>query len=342
MPRQARIDIPGALHHIICRGIERREIFCDDHDRDNFLSRLVEITTITSTRCFAWALIPNHFHLLLETGLIPISLLMQKLLTGYATAFNLRHNRHGHLFQNRYKSILCQEETYLLELVRYIHLNPLRAGIISSIEALRDYRYCGHGCLLGKIPDLESWMESRQVLGHFGNSLKESRRAYEAFVLDGVAKGPRADLTGGGLLRSAGGWRELHSAREAGIFLHNDERILGDSDFVDSALQIAEEDLERKSWYRREEVDLQQVIAVVAKAMGMERAEVCAVGKQPQHVQARSLLCYWAVREIGLTETSMAKFLGLSQPAVSQAVERGERLATERGWALRDLLQRNL
>ncbi|MBU5613222.1 transposase, partial [Geomonas azotofigens] len=106
MPRQGRIDIPGSLHHIICRGIERRDIFSDDVDRDDFLSRLIELTTTSSTRCFAWALIPNHLHLLLQTGNIPISSLMQKLLGGYATAFNLRHQRCGHLFQNRYKSIL--------------------------------------------------------------------------------------------------------------------------------------------------------------------------------------------------------------------------------------------
>lgn len=342
MPRQARIDIPGALHHIICRGIERGEIFSDNHDRDDFLSRLVEITTVTSTRCFAWALIPNHFHLLLETGLIPISSVMQKLLTGYATAFNLRHRRHGHLFQNRYKSILCQEETYLLELVRYIHLNPLRASVVRSFEELRDYRYCGHCCILGRNKDLESWMEVDRVLQRFGSSLGDSQRAYEVFVHDGVGKGHRSDLSGGGLLRSTGGWRELHSAREAGIFLNSDERILGDSDFVNFALQSAEEEMERKSWYRREEIDLQKLISSVAKALGMDRGEVCAAGKHPRHVQARSLLCFWAVREVGLTATSLAKYLRISQPAVSQAVERGERLAAERGWQLKDFVERNL
>jgi putative transposase len=342
MPRQARIDIPGALHHIICRGIECGDIFCDDRDRDNFLSRLVEITTITSTRCFAWALIPNHFHILLETGLMPISSLMQKLLTGYATSFNLRYKRHGHLFQNRYKSILCQEETYLLELVRYIHLNPLRAEIVTSFEALKDYRYCGHGCILGRDKNLESWMPVDRVLERFGSNLKESRKAYEDYVLEGVKIGHRSDLTGGGLLRSTGGWRELHSAREAGIFLNSDERILGDSDFVAFALHASDEDLERKSWYRREEIDLQKLITVVANALGMERTEVCAAGKHPQNVKARSLLCYWAVREIGLTATSLAKYLGISQPAVTQAVERGERIAVERGLQLKDLLERNL
>ncbi len=130
MPRKARIDAPGALHHIIVRGIERRNIFLDDVDRENFLARLGAVIEDTQTACFAWALIPNHVHLLLRTGDGPISRVMQRLLTGYAVSFNRRHRRHGHLFQNRYKSILCQEDAYLLELVRYIHLNPLRAKMV--------------------------------------------------------------------------------------------------------------------------------------------------------------------------------------------------------------------
>jgi REP-associated tyrosine transposase len=102
MPRQSRIDAPGALHHIIARGIERKTIFKDDVDRDNFLDRLETILTQTQTACFAWALIPNHFHLLLRTGTTTISNVMRRLLTGYAVSFNFRHRRHGHLFQNRY------------------------------------------------------------------------------------------------------------------------------------------------------------------------------------------------------------------------------------------------
>ncbi|GFO68351.1 hypothetical protein GMLC_19300 [Geomonas limicola] len=144
------------------------------------------------------------------------------------------------------------------------------------------------------------------------------------------------------MLRSAGGWRELHAAREAGIFLNSDERILGDADFVDSALQASEEDLERKTWYHREDVTLEKLISIVASVLAIAEGEVCAVGKHPKQVQARSLLCYWAIREIGLTGVSMAKFLGISQPAVTQALERGERLAAERGLQLKDLLQRNL
>ena len=136
MPRKTRIDAPGALHHIIIRGIERRKIFLDDFDRDNFLKRLGNVLSETATPCFAWALIPNHTHLLLRTGTTAIATVMRRLFTGYEVSVNRRHRRHGPLFQNRYKSIFCQEELYLLELVRYIHLNPLRAGLVAELTSL--------------------------------------------------------------------------------------------------------------------------------------------------------------------------------------------------------------
>ena len=108
MPRKSRIDAAGSLHHIIVRGIERGVIFEDNIDRDRFVERLSGILSETATPCYAWVLIPNHFHLLLKTGMTPIRNVMQRLLTGYAVSYNRRHTRSGHLFQNRYKSILCQ------------------------------------------------------------------------------------------------------------------------------------------------------------------------------------------------------------------------------------------
>jgi REP element-mobilizing transposase RayT len=118
-------------------------------DRSDFLDRLSKLLLETNTACYAWALLSNHAHFLLRTGDVGLSTLMRRLLTGYAVRFNRRHNRHGQLFQNRYKSILCQEDTYLKELVRYIHLNPLRAKIVSDISELNGYEYSGHSVLLG-------------------------------------------------------------------------------------------------------------------------------------------------------------------------------------------------
>ena len=127
MPRLARLDISGLLQHVIVRGIERRDIFNDDRDRQLFIDRLFALLSETGVRCYAWSLLSNHFHLLLMPTSTPLSYFMRRLLTGYAVSFNRRNKRSGHLFQNRYKSIVCEEEPYLLELVRYIHLNPVRA-----------------------------------------------------------------------------------------------------------------------------------------------------------------------------------------------------------------------
>ena len=192
MPRKSRIDAPGALHHIIARGIERRSIFSDDDDRDDFLKRLGIVLLETGTVCYAWALIPNHFHLLLRTGKVPISTVMRRVLTGYAIGYNYRHRRSGHLFQNRFKSILCQEDPYLKELVRYIHLNPLRAKIVPDLKSLNSYPYSGHSALMGK--RTRDWQSTEYVLGLFGNSIPSGRRSYRQFVKTGIDEGRPAPI----------------------------------------------------------------------------------------------------------------------------------------------------
>ncbi len=332
MPRKSRIDAPGALHHIICRGIERQRIFQDDQDRDNFLQRLSTIVTETATACCAWALIPNHFHLLLKTGNAPIATVMRRLLTGYAVSYNRRHNRHGHLFQNRYKSILCQEGTYLLELVRYIHLNPLRAKVVASLEQLDKYRFCGHSRLVGHIDD--AWQAQSEILTLFAKRLTTSRRRYREFVEKGIAMGRRPELTGGGLTRSAGGWQALKSLRRKGVHLKSDERILGQSDFVESVLQQHNEVLNRK--YRLEALgyDFDKIIERVSELFNVEPQAVLQPGKQPLRVQARSLVCFWAVSELGISATEVGRRLGLSQSAVSRALPRGKKLADEREYSI--------
>ncbi len=149
--------LPGEIHKVTvlayftgARGIERRKIFRDDKDRKSFLDRLAVILEENQTQCYAWALIPNHFHLLLRMGQTPLSKVMRRLMTGYAVSFNRRYKRSGHLFQNRYKSVICEEDPYLLELIRYIHLNPLRAGVIKDLKELDKYPWCGHSTILGR------------------------------------------------------------------------------------------------------------------------------------------------------------------------------------------------
>jgi len=314
------------------RGIECSKVFRSDVDRENFLKRLNGILQETNTICYAWALIPNHFHLLLRTGPVQISTVMRRLLTGYALWYNRKHRRYGHVFQNRFKSILCQEDSYLLELVRYIHLNPIRAGIVRDLNELDAYPYSGHSVVMGKVK--HGWQNTQEVLGMFGGSPGSARRSYRNFVKKGVAEGKRHDLTGGGLLRSAGGWEGVKALREEKVYQRNDERILGDGDFVGRVLASAKEDMERRYAIRARGIDLDSVAAKVSEVLKMKTEDIWAKGKYQRIVEARSLLCYWAVRELGMPMSNLSIKLGLSIPSVSVSVRRGQRIAEENEFTL--------
>ncbi|MBW1939256.1 MAG: transposase [Deltaproteobacteria bacterium] len=203
MARQPRLDAPGVLHHVMAHGIERQPIFTDDRDRDEFVRRLSDLASEGKLIVYAWSLMPNHFHLLVRAGKISLSRSMRSLLTGYAGYFNRRYRRHGHVFQNRFKSIICEEEPYFLELVRYLHLNPLRAGVVKDLNELDRYPYTGHSVLVGRID--RSWQDTEDVRSRFGETCRKAAKSYRAFVSDGVGQGRRPDLMGGGLYRKAEG-----------------------------------------------------------------------------------------------------------------------------------------
>jgi REP element-mobilizing transposase RayT len=161
------VDFPGAVHHVYARGIEKREIYTDDRDRMDFLERVGSNLDRWGLRCFAWALMPNHFHLLLRSDKGRLSSFMQCLMTGYSMYFNERHRRVGHLFQNRFKSPVVAKSAYFRDVVRYIHLNPLRSGIVRSMDALETYFWTGHRRIVrGGFPD---WQDLGVLQLEFGN-----------------------------------------------------------------------------------------------------------------------------------------------------------------------------
>ncbi|NIM96999.1 MAG: transposase [candidate division Zixibacteria bacterium] len=322
MPRKARIDAPGALQHIIIRGIERRSIFKDAADRNDFLRRLGGLLSETQTGCYAWVLMSNHVHLLLTTGRVPLATLMRRLLTGYAVSFNRRHKRHGQLFQNRYKSFLCEQDVYLKELVRYIHLNPLRAKVVKDLNQLSSYRYSGHAVLLGKMN--ADWQDTDYVLGIFGASKGAARRAYVTFVVRGISQGRRPDLIGGGLLRSVGGWSTLKGISRGGVRIKGDERILGSSKFVERVLKEAHEDYEQRVRMRAVGPGLDELIARVAHHYGIAIDDLKTASKQRTITEARTVLCYLAVRRLMISCADVARTLNISPAAVSRAVGRGQ------------------
>jgi REP element-mobilizing transposase RayT len=316
--------------------MEGRPIFADATDRQAWVDRLAAVQPAAGLTILAWALLPNHVHLLVRTGHTPLATVMGRLLTGYAGAFNRRHKRRGRLFQNRYKSILVEEDPYLLELVRYIHLNPLRARLVPTFEVLDRYPWSGHSALLGHLA--RPWQAVREILGHFGSRRAPARQAYRAYVAAGVSQGRRPDLQGGGLRRSMGTWAvvaDLRRGREHGLA---DERILGSGPFVESVHRSLRTDRalpSRADALRR----LPQLIARVARAWGITPIELAAGSRRRLVAQARAVVSHLAVRELGLPMTVVAAQLGTTPTAVRFGLARGERLSAVRRFTATDVLR---
>ena len=307
MPRAARLDIPDLLQHVIIRGVDRCDIFRDDADRKRFLVNLSKLLVQTGTECFAWSLMTNHVHLLLCPRRTRLATFMRRLLTGYAIYFNLRHKRSGHLFQNRYKSIVCEEDSYLLELVRYIHLNPLRAGLVADLSALDDYPWSGHGVVLGK-GELNGQVVD-DILALFAKGKDAARRRYRQFIADGVTLGKRDDLTSSGRRKSN---------LPDGPY---DDRILGSGDFI--------EELGRRRELAPEistSISLRELIGKVCDRFAVEPDALRLRTRAAGIAEVRSIVCYLAVRHIGRSGVEVGQHLGLSRSGVSVAAARGEQL----------------
>jgi putative transposase len=318
MPRGPRLDAPGVLHHVMARGIERSLIFRDVADREAFLRRLGEVVAEADLDVFAWALLPNHFHLLLRTAGTPLPAAMRCLLSGHATWFNRRHERVGHLFQNRFKSVVCEEDPYFLELVRYIHLNPLRAGIVSSIKELEGYPYAGHSAVLGTIR--RGWHRTAAVLRSFGGDELRAIEAYRRFVAAAAELGTRPELAGGGLIRSAGGWaavRELRKGREC--FAH-DERVLGGPDFVEALRRT-------KATYRTNVgrgLRIQEIVALVCRSLSLDGERLLEGGRPRAISRAREGIAFLWIAHFGRSGHEAAAVLGISPTSAYRCAQRAQ------------------
>jgi len=200
------------------------------------------------------------------------------------------------------------------------------------MEELEQYRYCGHGVLMGRWEN--DWQAEEALLSFFGQRISAARMHYYEFVQRGIALGKRPELTGGGLIRSYGGWKALTNFERSGIHPRGDERILGDSDFVESVLERQNERLERYYRLRAKGYDLDGVVDRVSELLDISSDEILKGGKHPRRVRARSLVCYWAVKELGMNGTEIGKRLGMIQSAVSRAVQRGERFVLKNQYRL--------
>lgn len=318
MPRQARLDIPGTLHHVIIRGIEKRRIVDDRKDRDRFASRMGELSLETGTAIYAWALLTNHAHILLRSGPDGLSKFMRRLLTGYSVTYNRRHNRHGHLFQNRYKSIVCDEDSYFQELVRYIHLNPLRAKLVEDPVTLEKYSWCGHGVVTGRIKN--DWQDREFVLSSFGTSTRTAINNYREFVEAGIAAGRRPELVGGGLVRSFGGWSQVMSLRRHGNRELSDERILGGGDFVQRILDEAEDRQRHHFSASDSRRKIHEILTEICAEEDINLKELQSGSRRRPVSLIRSRSARLLVDVHGVPMAMVARELGVSTSAISKII----------------------
>ncbi len=310
MPRQSRLDYCGCLYHLINRGIERRKIFNDKSDYQFFIDCLAQIIGEGGYHCYGWVLMPNHFHLMVERGVVPISRLMSRLCTRYAGYFNRKYRRSGRLFQNRYKAIICDKDSYAKELVAYIHLNPLRANMVKTLNELEGYPWSGHRSLIGK--DIRKWQDYKNVLSWFG-----SKRGYLQYLSD--KKGVKLDLSGGGLLRSIGGWEEVLKRKKKEKERY-DTRILGDGEFVESLLAEHEREL---PLIKR--LSFETIMDRVKKAKGYNDTDLIKPGKSTKRgKEGRAIISYLAVQYGKETMQNVGDRFSISGQAISELVKSGE------------------
>ena len=324
MPRGPRLDAPGTLHHVIVRGIEKRVIVENDKDRENFVTRMGSIALDTETSIYAWALMTNHAHILLRSSTAGLSTFMRRFLSGYAISYNRRHRRYGHLFQNRYKSIVCEEDLYFKELVRYLHLNPLRAGLVETLAKLDRYKWSGHSVIMNRCQN--EWQDRHYVLKWFGRKERDAKKSYKEFVEKGITLGKRPDLTGGGLIRSMGGWSIVKAMGNSGLKEESDARILGSGEFVSDLIKHAEE----KVKYQLPPMELRKFItAEIEIQCKKEKVAVTLLqsgSRRPPLPRLRRAIALKLINEYGVSLAETARRLGISTSGVAQILRRSGRV----------------
>jgi REP element-mobilizing transposase RayT len=264
MARKPRIEYEGAFYHVITRGNQRQKIFRDEKDYSKYLNILARYKSQYKYRLYAYVLMNNHVHLLIETKDIPLSKIQQGINQSYTIYFNKKYNTVGHLFQGRYKAILCDRDAYLLSLIKYIHLNPVRA---KAAEHPEDYKWSSH---INYVERSKGIIDIEQVLRMFSEDKAKARRLYSAYITDGI------------------------KVKKEDIYRTVDQRILGDEEFVEQVTEKAEEEIEPRK--RKHEHSLEEITRAIKSAFGITLKQMKEKGKDRDISLCRKLLSITAKR----------------------------------------------
>lgn len=313
MARSARDDYPGAIHHVMARGVNGRPIFYSTSDRADFLDRIGTVLCETTTRALAWALMPNHLHFVIRTGNQPLSKLMQCVLTGYAMAFNHKYDRKGHLFQNRYKSINVGDVGYLRILVSYVHLNPLAAGLVSNLSELAVFPWSGHAAIVGRA--CPQWQDVDFLLHEFG----DKKTALSNYLSHLYSHGVR-------VMDSDEPERELRDLLADDLLIPSDE--VSEAGNTNSANSIDPSSQVHFGVDDKLPVDPEQIFntfaAKILEELDVSWTELRKPGRSRRQVScARAILCHYCVRSLGMKLEHAGRLLNMSAAGVRKAALRG-------------------
>ena len=289
MARKPRIHYAGAVYHVIVRGNARQQIFSEAVDYLRFLRFIGEGVKKYDHRIHAFCLMPNHIHMAIQVGDISLSRIMQNLCFRYTQWVNRRQDRVGHLFQGRYKAVLVNADSYLLELVRYIHLNPVRAGMVKSPE---EYRWSGHPAYLGE--KKLSWLTTEWVLSRFSSSRSRAGIEYREFVHSEIEGGHR---------------EEFHRGAKG------ERRVLGEDSFIEEVFRKAKQE-------RKKTPSMGDVIKKACEYYGVKEAELSAAGKSHRLSLVRGKIAWLALESGKLTLTELSKRLKRDISTLSTAAKR--------------------
>lgn len=290
MGRRPRLHYPGALYHVISRGNRRERIFRSQTDFQQFQFLLQEIKGQNGFTLYAYVLMPNHFHILLQVAEKPLSKVMQSLLYRYTSYYNRRYHQVGHLFQGRYKAIVCDKEVYLLELVRYLHLNPVRARIVRDPSG---YPWSSHRAYVGDKDSVGVAVD--EILSCWSKRKKQAVAAYEEFVLDGIKQGHRENY-----------------------YQVKEQRYLGDEEFVEKV----ERRVEKVEQVFPIRMTVEEIVDRIGREYGRPAREILGRGRGRREAELRAIVCYVG-REIGgLKLAQAAKVFARDISALSLGVTR--------------------
>lgn len=275
MARKPRVHIPGGIYHVILRGNGGQRIFFGEADQRQLEALITEGIRRFGYRVHGYCWMPNHVHLLVQVGRIGLSAIVQNLSFRYTRWVNHRQQRRGHLFQGRYQAILVDADSYLLELIRYVHLNPVRAGLVADPAA---YPHSGHRAYLGKadVP----WLHRDWVLGQFASTESAAQRRYRRFIAAGMTEGHRVDLYQGG----------------------PDNRILGDDRFAEAVERTARREVRRH-------VPLERVVTAGAEVAAIALDRLCSASRDRASARARALVAYVVLAQDLGTLTALSRIL---------------------------------